>query len=332
MTLSRHPHGISSMGIPVLGGGGIPATFGNTADEGAGKYYFINPTTGSDSYDGLSMDRPLASLDRFNTLATSNNHDVAVLSATSAHAQTAMLSVTKNRLHFVGLDAVGRYYGQRSRVTSSGVSTSGIALVQTTGVGTTFSNMKFDSGFTLAASLYTFADGGEYTRMQNCEIYKSSDLNQATAAELLCNGDSSYYSGCTIGSLATEVSAARTNVLLTRTTISGKVCRDVMFEDCLFWLKSSSATASHFHATTATDVERMLMIKNSAMIVAKLSSATVGDAIIVDAAQTEGEIIVFNSCNVNSTALGTTGSVGIRYFGPEIATAATAGNTVAVTD
>lgn len=68
------------------------------------------------------------------------------------------------------------------------------------------------------------------------------------------------------------------------------------------------------------------------MIVAKLSGATVGDAIIVGATQTEGQIIVINSCNVNSTALGTTGSVGIVYFGPEIATAATAGNPVAVTD
>jgi len=110
------------------------------------------------------------------------------------------------------------------------------------------------------------------------------------------------------------------------------VCRDVTFENCLFWLKSSSATASHFHATTATDVERMLLIKDSAMIVAKLSGATVGDAIIVDTAQTEGQIIVFNSANVNSTALGTTGSVGIVFYGPPVATAATAGNAIAVTD
>lgn len=331
MTLSRFPHGISSMGVPVMGQG-IPATFGNTQGDGGGKVYFVNPTTGLTGNDGLSMDNPLSTISGAMAKCTSNNHDVIVLSATSGHAQTEMLSVTKNRLHFVGLDAVGRYYGQRSRITSSGASTSGIALVQTTGVGTSFSNIKFDSGFTLAASLYTFADGGEYTRVQNCEVYKSSDLDQATAAEVLMNGDSSFWSHCTIGSLATGVSAARTNVLLTRETITGKVCRDVTFENCNFWLKSSSNTASHFHATTATDVERMLKIKNSEMIVAKLSTGTVGDAIIVDAAQTEGHIIVINSCNVNSTALGTTGSVGIVYYGPEIATAATAGNPVAVTD
>ena len=317
-------------GMPLVSG--LPVTFGNTAGQGAGKYYFVNPTTGADGNQGLSMDKPLATVLAAYNKTTSNNHDVVVLSATAAHAQTLMLSVTNNRVHFWGLDAVGRYYGQRSRITSSGASTSGIALVQTTGVGTSFSNIKFDSGFTLDASLYTFADGGEYTRMQNCEIYKSSDLDEAGAAELLMNGDSSYYSGCTIGSLDKEVSDARTNVLLTGGTITGKVCRDVMFENCRFWLKSSSATASHFHATTATDVVRMLQIKNSEMIVAKLSSGTVGDAIIIDAALTEGQILVNNTCNLNSTALSTNTLAGVLYYGPEIATAGTAGNPVAVVD
>ena len=331
MSLTNFPNGISSMGAPV-NGNGIPATFGNTAGVGGGKIFYVNPTTGSDGNKGLSMDQPFASISKAYSSATSNNHDVIVLSATSGHAQTDELTVTKNRLHFVGLDAVGRYYGQRSRVTMGVTTGTAIAIVQNTGVGVTFENMKFDSGDTLSTSKYVFADGGEYTRLSGCELYQSGQLGVATGAELLANGDSSYYDHCTFGSLATAVTAARTNVLLTRTTISGKVARDVTFEDCMFWLKSTSATASHFHATTATDVERMLMIKNCQMIVAKLSSATVGDAIIVGAAQTEGEIIVVNSTNVNSTALGTTGSLGIRYFGPEIATAATAGNTVAVTD
>ena len=180
--------------------------------------------------------------------------------------------------------------------------------------------------------MYSFAEGGEYTVIENCEIYKSSLLSTSTVAELLMNGDSAFVRNCTIGSLANQVTAARTNVLLTRETIAGKVARDVTFENCLFWLKSSSATASHIHATTATDVERMFLVKNSVFIVAKLSSGTVGDAIIVDSAQTEGQIIVMNTPNVNSTALGTTGSVGILYYGPEIATAATAGNPIAVTD
>lgn len=315
-------------GSPV----GLPLTYGTTQNKGAGNVWFVNSNTGSDGNNGKRMDKPFATIAKAYGQAVTNNHDLIVLSANSALAETDELAVTKNRLHFWGMDAVGRYYGQRSRWTMGVTTGTAIAVVQNTGVGNSFSNIKFDSSDTLSTSLYAFAEGGEYTVLENCEIYKSTDLDQATAAELLMNGDSALVRHCTIGSLANQVTAARTNVLLTRVTIAGKVARDVTFEDCLLWLKSSSATASHFHATTATDVERMFLIKNCAMIVAKLSSATVGDAIIVDTAQTEGEIIVMNSTNVNSTALGTTGSVGIVYYGPSIATAATAGNPIAVTD
>jgi len=323
-------------GVPMVAG--LPVTFGNTANVGAGRYFFVNPTTGSDQNKGLSMDRPLATTEKAHGLLTSNNHDTVVMSATSGHSRSGdgddELTLTKNRTHWVGLDAVGRYYGQRTRLTMGATTASGgaIAIVKNTGVGNTFSNIKFDSSDTESTSLYAFAEGGEYTVIENCEIYKSTDLDQATAAELLMNGDSALVRNCTIGSLANQVSAARTNVLLTRETITGKVARDVTFENCNLWLKSSSTTASHFHATTATDIERMFKIKDCEMIVAKLSSATVADAIIVGASQTQGEIIVVNSCNVNSTALGTTGAVGILYYGPEIATAATAGNPIAVTD
>jgi hypothetical protein len=315
-------------GAPV----GLPVTFGNTASKGSGQYWFVNYNTGADGNSGKTMSKPLKTIARAYTLATTNNHDVIALSANSGHAATDELAVSKNRLHFWGLDAVGRYYGQRSRWTMGVTTGTAIAIVQNTGVGNSFSNIKFDSSDTLSTSKYAFAEGGEYTVLENCEIYSSGQVSVATAAQLLMNGDSAFVRQCTIGSLATAMTAANTNVLLTGGTISGKKCRDVLFENCLFWLKSTSATASHFHATTATDVERMLMIKNSAMIVAKLSTATVGDAIIVDSAQTEGQIIVINTPNVNSTALGTTGSVGILYYGPEIATAATAGNPVAVTD
>ena len=315
-------------GSPV----GLPVTFGTTQNKGAGNVWFVNSNTGSDGNTGKRMDKPFSTIAKAYTQAVTNNHDLIVLSANGALAEADELAVSKNRVHFWGMDAVGRYYGQRSRWTMGVTTGTAIGIVQNTGVGNSFSNIKFDSSDTLATSLYSFAEGGEYTVLENCEIYKSSLLGTATAAELLMNGDSALVRHCTIGSLANQVTAARTNVLLTRETISGKVARDVTFEDCLFWLKSSSATASHVHATTATDVERMLLIKNSAMIVAKLSGATVGDAIIVDSAQTEGEILVINTCNQNSTALGTTGSVGIFYYGPEIATAGTAGNPRAVTD
>ncbi len=317
-------------GTPV--GSSVPTTFGNLANAGPGVVYYVNPTTGSNSNRGTSMTRPLATPAQAYSLATTNNHDVIVLSANAAHAAADELAVTKNRVHFWGMDAVGRYYGQRTRWTMGLTTGTAVAVVKNTGVGNSFSNIKFDSSDTLSTSVYAFAEGGEYTVIEHCELYKSTDLDQTGAAELLMNGDSALVRCCTIGSLVNIVSVARANVLLTRETITGKVCRDVTFDDCLLWLNSSSATACHFHTTTATDVERMLLIKNTAMVVAKLSSATVGDAIVVDTALTDGQILLQNSYNYNSTAIGTTGSVGILYAGAPVATAATAGNAIDVTD
>ena len=317
-------------GIPMING--VPVTFGNTQNAGAGKIIYVNPTTGSNGNKGTSMDKPVSTIAYAYTLTSSNNHDVIVLSATSGHSASDQLSVTNSRTHFWGMDAVGRYYGQRTRWTMGLTTGSAIAVVKNTGVGNTFSNIKFDSSDTLTTSIYAFAEGGEYTVIENCEIYKSSDLGTATAAELLMNGDSAHVRNCTIGSLVNQVTAARTNVLLTRETITGKVCRDVTIENCLFWLKSSSATASHIHATTATDVERMLLVKDCTMVVAKTSSGTVGDAVIIDSALTVGQILLHNTCNLNSTAIATTGNVGVFYYGPEIATTGTAGNPVSVSD
>jgi len=311
---------------------GVPLLFGERAGFGPGRVFYVNPTNGSDGNTGLKMEQPVKTIAKAYTLVTSNNHDSIVLSANSALAESDELAVTANRVHFMGMDAVGRYLGQRSRWTMGVTTGTAIAIVKNTGVGNSFQRIKFDSSDTTTTSLYAFAEGGEYTVLEECEIVKSTDLNEAGMAELLMNGDSAYVRRCYIGSTVHEKTAANTNVLLTRETITGKVCRDVIMEDCIFGLKSTSATASHVHSTLATDVERFLIIKNSLFVVAKLSSATVGDAIIIDTAQTEGQIICMNSFNANSTALGTTGSVGILFAGPAVGVAATAGNAVAVTD
>ena len=65
-----------------------------------------------------------------------------------------------------------------------------IAVMQNTGVGCTFGGLKFDSANTVAESLYAVAEGGEYSIYSGCEFYKSTDLNETAAAEILNNGDS----------------------------------------------------------------------------------------------------------------------------------------------
>lgn len=310
MGITPFPNGISSMGVPISGSN-IPTTFGNTANQNA-QYFFVNPTVGSDTNSGLDMAHPFASIGKAMTASTSNNHDVIVLSATSGHTQTSEISVTNNRLHFHGLDAVGRYLGQRTRVTMGVTTTAGtIAIVENTGVGNTFSNIKFDSADTLSTSLYAFADGGEFTAINNCEFIKTTDLDQTTSATFLCNADSPLYTYCSFGSLQNghAVSVNRPNMKMNRETITGKVARDVRMNDCQFLINSSSTDAAQIHGTGATDVERFMIIKDCLFLNAVLGSANPDQAVEFDSALTDGVVLIIGGGEQGHTALSTTTGV-----------------------
>ena len=279
----------AAISLSKIAGGGV--------GPGMGRILYVCPST-SPLYDRWSNEVPAGDL--FLTLAAAyaqtvtNRNDVIIL-APEGHALTSMLSVTKRKVHFLGADVGGKYYGQRARITMGDSTTAAdIALVQVTGQAVSFTNIKFDSSSTVAASLYTVADGGEYTQFTNCEFYKSTDLDEDDAAELLCNGDSSKYEGCTIGSNANAITAtgARPCVLLTTGTISGKSCRDVTFKDCFFWRNAGEVANSFIHSAGAADVERMLLFKDCLFFNTKLAAASMANGLTAAASLTVGYILL----------------------------------------
>ena len=136
MPLTNFNNGVSSFGVPVLGGG-LPVTSGN--------YYFVDYGNGDDLQDGLSMDTPKKTVAAAYALMTSNNYDVLVCMGSSAHVISGILEITKSRCIFVGLDgSPGRRYGARTRWTMAlTADTDDIAMVSNTGVGNVFLNIKF---------------------------------------------------------------------------------------------------------------------------------------------------------------------------------------------
>jgi len=293
-------------GMPV-GATGVPTTFG--------KYIFVNPDATGNA-DGTTMATAYRTVGAAVTNARTNRHDVILMHAQSAHSTSSgtdtELTLTKNRLHFVGLGGGSRYLGQRTRWTMGVTAASGgaIAVVQNTGVGNTFANMKFDSADTESTSLYAFADGGEYTQLTNCEVVKGNVLLSDTGrASILANGDSSYYKNCAFGSLVYQVTAKNTVMLVTRETISGKVCRDTIAEDCLFLINTTSTDSSLVHGDNANDAERMLLFKNCGFLNNVLSTADPDQAVEFDATQTTGSVIADNCWSLNCTAFSTTAGV-----------------------
>jgi hypothetical protein len=296
--LTAFPNGISSYGIPVMGGGGIPATFGNV--------WFVDPTNGSDANKGTSANQALASIGKAHTLATTNNNDVIVLAAYAAHAQTEMLTISKNRLHFVSASARSGYgMGARTRVTM-GVTTAAtdIAVMKNTGVGNTFTGIKFDQGNTVDEALYAVAEGGEYAIYNSCEFYKSTDLDETAAAEVLNNGDSAQWRYCYFGSTANITAAAkiRPNMLLTA-TLAGKKCRDNIVSHCIFAGKAADTAQVKIYGANATDVERLFLVENCIFYNNQLAAGTPAHAVGFGAAQTQGSVILKNCTSVKHTVM-----------------------------
>lgn len=315
--------------ISLSSGSGVPAVTGNV--------YFVIPSSDSnyveffDKYQKTYKDGSVAI---HNTIASaysavvSNRHDMVLLSANAAHAQTSMLTIAKNRVHFVGLGfrpgSIGM--GARARITM-GVTTAAtdLAVLKNTGVGNTFQGIKFDSANTKDESLYAVLEAGEYSIYEGCEFYKSTDLDETAAAEVANNGDSAQWINCTFGSSANIIAdnVIRPNMLLSGGIVSGAKCRDNVIQDCLFLSKAGGTEHVAVYGANATDVERMLLIKNSTFLNNTLSAALPAHMVGFGAAQTEGTVLLQDCVSVDATVMAQA-SVGI-YVAGSVATFATTG-------
>lgn len=296
----------------------VGGTFGNvfvvfnSSDTDEGNYQVMQDLFPADTNGRV---RFYTSLSDAYDATESNNNDVIIIDGNSTHTLTSMLTVSKNRVHFIGMDyllGVKRKYGQSTKV-QLGVTTAAtdVATIKVTGVRTSFRGIKFINANTVAEGIYCFLDAGEYTYVENCEIYKETDLDVTGAAELVANGDSSVYKDCYIGSTANAISGAiiRPCVLVTGGISSGAKARDVTFEGCIFARKCWNAANRLIYGANATDVERLMYIKDCLFYNNLLASADPDYAIAFWSAQTQGSVIVKDSASVSCTNLSATTGV-----------------------
>lgn len=284
------PTGLSSFGIPVLGGiGGIPFT---------GKYWFVKPSSGLDGNSGKSPSRAVKTIARALALATANNNDVIVLisesntAASTTDYQSTSLLWNKDLTHLIGVCAPSAF-SNRARIAQLSTATGVTNLVNVSANGCYFGNFSIFHGVADATSEVALKVTGARNVFANMHIAGMGDTAKTQsvvgAASLWLSGASeNRFVNCTIGLDTAVRDADGTEILL-----AGSSSRNV-FEDCLI---DSYIDAAGFASVTlgANGIDRGLYFKRCLFMAKSTNKAVNQTSVFSIPAISQGAIVLQDS-------------------------------------
>lgn len=317
MALTNFPDGITSFGVPMVGGvGGIPLT---------GTWFFVDPANGSDSNDGLSPSSALATLYMAHSKMTAGKNDVCYLIGNGAASGTARLSTalaatvdstatagtlvwSKNACHLIG-ETAPTMVGQRARIAPpSGtytVTTFGSAnFVTVSASGCIFSNFSLFNGFsTGGANQICWTDSGARNYYSNVNFGGMGDAGSAgdagSRSVKISGGGEHTFVGCTIGLDTVTRSAANASL-----EFSGGTARS-NFIDCNFPFMTSAATPLGIIVSATAGSDRWQRFVRCAFINNVKSTSTAMTGLATLAASMGGLLLMQDSVMVGIGEWGT---------------------------
>ena len=240
---------------------------------------------------------------------TSGNNDVICLDGGgTSHKLTSMLTVAKNKVHFIGFDGGGRLENQRALISTSGAgAASDVSLIKITGTGCSFRNIKISNGFTVAQNLSAVLDYGNNSLFLNCTIHNlgSAHLTNASSAPLILAGGDSEYIACNIGSDTLQSTAVSGQTVLVAKGTSAQAATRCIFKDCTFRSFTSQTTHVFFRVSADGDIDRNILIDSPKFLNFNSGSqgATLAAAVSASASLTSGSVLVINPTQLAVTKL-----------------------------
>ena len=340
MGLTNYPNGISSFGVPVLGGlGGIPFT---------GRYFFVDPVNGLDGNSGFSQGSALQTLYRAHKLCKDGNNDCVILIGNGQSSGTARLSTaaaqavdstvtagtllwTKNATHLVGV-AAPSMFAQRARIAPpTGTYTQATFgsgnFVVVSGSGCYFSNFSLFNGFSTGnTNQICWTDKGSRNAYSNVSFGGMGDAASAADAGSrslkigAAGSGENYFSHCSIGLDTVTRGAANASI-----EFAGGTPRNV-FEDCILPLDASASSPFFVLGTGADCIDRGNVFKRCAFINdIKTGATTITAAMSLTNAAPGGLIGILNSVLVGGTKWGDTNALANSYLDMPVISAAAGG-------
>lgn len=266
--LTAFPSGVSSMGIPVLGGGlGMPV---------GGKHIFCDPANGSDGNKGLQWGNAVSTLTKALSLATAGKNDVIYLIGTGQAAGSARLSATlawnKDATHLVGV-AAPTVVGGRARIAPTSGATLFTPMVTVSGDGCIFANIHMFHGFAAEETAIGCLNvTGERNYFSNCHVAgighdKAGDQAASYSLRLVGDGENTF-DNCTIGldTIPRSVACAELEMVSAAVRNTFKGCRFLSYAD--------NIAALMVKIDAANDIDRWVLFDHCLFINTGTSTMT----------------------------------------------------------
>lgn len=285
MSLTNFPYGISSFGVPSLGGI-FPFT---------GKYIFVKPYSGLDGNDGLSPDKAVKTLTKALAIATADKNDVVFLIAESNTVantfdmMTAALDWNKDAVHIFGVCAED-FIGQRAGLRMATTTTTITDMFTVSAHDCLIANIQiFQGDYTLASgSPRALVVSGMRNKFVNCHISGAGDtggsMDVAGARSLAVTGAENLFRHCYIG-LNTVIRGTMTTEIYLTTG-----ARNV-FEDCMI---DSYTSLSTFKAVTVGASDRFVLFKNCMFNAVQNITSAVAPTGAIASGSVNGSVLLFN--------------------------------------
>jgi len=297
MGFTNFPHGITSMGVPVLGNGFFSG----------GTHYFVDPANGSDSNDGLTWSTAKSTLTAAYNLCTTGKNDVVYLigdggtTATARITASGGLTWSKNATHLIGITAPSKQF-QRARISHSSSAGVGVTpLLTISGSGCYFSNLSIFQGYSTDEDQTAVLITGSRNCFQGVHFGGGGHLTPAARANTnsltLTAASENAFVDCAFGLTSILSSAANASLVVT----ASNLCRDNFFDGCSFVKWTDDATGVHLNVGTAC-LLGFLYFRNCMFLNnVGTSGGTAMTAALTVSSTCGGDVILYNPMFVGAT-------------------------------
>lgn len=232
----------------------------------AGTWYFVDACSGSDSYNGLTVDKPFLTVSAAYAACTSGRGDGIALLARTISGTSYSFSIGDGRLAWTkyGITVVGISapigYSSRARIVNTTAGDSTAALVLLSGSNNTFINVYFchEPNWTTHTGLRTtqisaIQISGSRNAFINCHFQCAPNVNTyaayLSAINLRAGSDECVFDGCYFGSSSFDVG----NTAASWIYLMGAAAQH-RWRNCTFIQQVSSGTAFGAFETSGATV------------------------------------------------------------------------------